>query len=162
MERTASALSLDASGWRSLAWAAAGALFAVALPLLLITSNVRLIINSSALYEWDFNRYEIESRTGLSREELRSAAAQIRSYFNNDEALLNVRVRFAEEPVRDRRQDQIGPIARGDQKRVRGKLPKGVLRTRDAQDHLPHAVLHLLLAVEDLSSCGGQHLPDRR
>lgn len=99
MERTVSALSLDARGWRSLAWAAAAALFAVALPLLLISSNVRLIINSSALYEWDFNRYEIESRTGLPREELRSAAAQIRTYFNNDEALLDVRVRFAEEPV---------------------------------------------------------------
>ncbi len=99
MERTVSALSLDARGWRSLAWAAAGALFAVALPLLLISSNVRLIINSSALYEWDFNRYEIESRTGLSREELRSAASQIRTYFNNDEELLDVRVRFAEDPV---------------------------------------------------------------
>jgi integral membrane protein (TIGR01906 family) len=99
VERTVSALSLDARGWRSLAWGAAGVLFAVALPILLISSNVRLIVNSTRLYEWDFNRYEIESRTGLSRDELRSAAAQIRTYFNNDEELLDLRVSFGDGPV---------------------------------------------------------------
>ena len=99
MERTVSAPSLDARGWRSLAWGAAGAIFAVALPLLLISTNVRLIVNSTRLYEWDFDRYEIEARTGLPREELRSAAAQIRTYFNNDDEFLDVRVRFGGDPV---------------------------------------------------------------
>ena len=84
---------------RRLVWAAATALFAISLPLLLITGNVRFIINSTQLYEWDFNRYDIESRIGLPRAELRSAARQIVDYFNDDTEFLDVRVKLDGEEV---------------------------------------------------------------
>lgn len=93
--RRARALSVlrspRASSWT---WRGAGALFAIALPLLLISGSVRMIINAAWLYEWDFSRYNVERRTGLPREELRSAANQIVDYFNNDEEFLDVRVSF--------------------------------------------------------------------
>ena len=80
----------------SLLWCVGGLAFAIAVPIMLISSNVRLIIKSDFLYEWDFNRYEIELRTGLSREELRSVTRQIRDYFSNEEKFLNVRVDIGE------------------------------------------------------------------
>ncbi len=84
---------------RWFAWVAATAMFAITLPFLLIATNARLVINSSQLYEWDFNRYDIESRTGLPRSELRSATGQIVDYFNNDEEFLDIRVRVGGEVV---------------------------------------------------------------
>ena len=66
--------------------------FAVALPVFLICSNVRLVINSPLLYEYDFARYGIESRTGLPKEEFRRATDQIVDYFNGSDEWLDVRV----------------------------------------------------------------------
>ena len=70
-------------------WVATAILAGIALPLFLITGNVRVITNSSWLYEYDFNRYNIERRTGLPREELRRASNDITDYFNNDDELLD-------------------------------------------------------------------------
>lgn len=81
---------------KSLMWFVSGLALAIAVPIMLISSNVRLIIQSDFLYEWDFNRYEIELHTGLSREELRSVTRQIRDYFGNEEKFLNVRVGIGE------------------------------------------------------------------
>ncbi|NQW16473.1 MAG: TIGR01906 family membrane protein [Chloroflexi bacterium] len=75
-------------------WAAGAILAGIALPLFLITGNVRVITNSSWLYEYDFNRYNIERRTGLPREELRRASDDIVDYFNNDEEFLATLVNF--------------------------------------------------------------------
>ena len=67
-------------------------LFIAAVPVFLIAANVRWVIGSPLLYGYGFDRYDIPSVTGIEREELLSAARQIREYFGNDEELLTVSV----------------------------------------------------------------------
>jgi integral membrane protein (TIGR01906 family) len=73
---------------------AAIALFIAAFPVFLIATNARWVINAPVLYSYGFDKYEIPDRTQIDRAELLLAAKQIRDYFNNDEELLDVRVRF--------------------------------------------------------------------
>ena len=67
-------------------------LFVAAVPVFLIATNVRWVINAPLLYSYGFDRYNIPAYTGIERSELLSAARQIRDYFNNDEEYLAVRV----------------------------------------------------------------------
>ena len=71
---------------------AAVGLFVAAIPLFLITTNVRWVINAPVLYSYGFDKYKIPNRTGIEREELLSAGRQIRDYFNNNEKFLAVSV----------------------------------------------------------------------
>lgn len=66
--------------------------FVLAFLIFLVTSNVRLAFNSIALYEFGFDRHNVESTTGLTESQLSEVATQIRDYFNSDEELLDVRV----------------------------------------------------------------------
>ena len=72
-------------------------LFLVAVPLFLITTNVRLAVNSSWLYSYGFDKYNIAAVTGIQKDELMRAARQIRSYFYNSEEFLDVRVKLGGE-----------------------------------------------------------------
>ena len=72
--------------------AVAVALFIALVPLLLIASGVRLVINLPALYSYGFDRYGIAEYTGIERADLIAAGAAIRDYFNNDEEDLIIRV----------------------------------------------------------------------
>lgn len=67
-------------------------IFTLCVPLFLITTNARIVINAPALYSYGFDRYDIPELTGVERSELISAASQIREYFNNDEEYLDVRI----------------------------------------------------------------------
>ena len=67
--------------------------FVIAIPLFLIITNLRVVVNAPLLYSYGFDQYEIERATGIEREELLSAGKQIRDYFNNEERWLDVRVR---------------------------------------------------------------------
>jgi integral membrane protein (TIGR01906 family) len=69
-------------------------LFVVALPLFLISTNVRLIVNWPWLYSNGFDKYDIPNSTPepIERGELLSAAEQIRDYFNNDDEFIDLRV----------------------------------------------------------------------
>ena len=67
-------------------------LFVVVVPLFLISTNVRLMVNWPWLYSNGFDKYDIPSRTGIERPELISAGEQIRDYFNNDDELIDIRV----------------------------------------------------------------------
>lgn len=69
----------------------AAVLFTVLVPLLLITSSVRFVINLPALYSYGFDRYEIAEYTRIERADLIAAGKQIRDYFNNDERDLIIR-----------------------------------------------------------------------
>ena len=60
------------------------ALFIICVPLLLITTNVRIVLNSATMYDYGFNKYKIEKYTGIEFEQLQAAGQQIRDYFNND------------------------------------------------------------------------------
>ncbi len=71
---------------------AAAVVFVAFVPLLLISTNVRLVINFPGLYSYGFDRYDIPRRTGIERAELIDAGRQIRTYFNDDTERLDVRV----------------------------------------------------------------------
>ena len=59
--------------------------FIVALPVALLTTNIRLLANAPSVYDYAFDRYNAEDTTGLSRADLDGTAAALRRYFNNDE-----------------------------------------------------------------------------
>jgi integral membrane protein (TIGR01906 family) len=60
-------------------------IFIIALPVALVTTNVRLLLNAPLVYDYAFDRYNAEETTGMSREDLDATAASLREYFNNDE-----------------------------------------------------------------------------
>ena len=71
---------------------ALGSILAVlAILVLLTTSSLRFAINAGALYEYDFDQYDISLRTGIPRPELTRIGAEIRDYFNNDEVFIDPR-----------------------------------------------------------------------
>ena len=59
-------------------------LFVLSIPLLLITSNVRWAANEPRLYEYSFDHYDAEARTGVARNELDFAGRDLIRYFNDD------------------------------------------------------------------------------
>ena len=67
---------------------AAVTVFVTVVPIFLIATTVRLVINFPPLYSYGFDKYNIAAYTGIERKDLLSAAARIRDYFNNDEELL--------------------------------------------------------------------------
>ena len=67
-------------------------LFFVCVPAFLITTNVRLVLNSGTLYDYGFNKYKIEKYTGIEYEQLQIAGQQIRDYFNNDEDKITISI----------------------------------------------------------------------
>lgn len=59
--------------------------FILALPIALVTTNIRLLANAPLVYDYAFDRYDAEEATGLSRADLDATAKALRTYFNNDE-----------------------------------------------------------------------------
>ena len=59
--------------------------FVVALPVALLTTNIRLLLNAPLAYDYAFDRYDAEESTGLARSDLDGVGAALREYFNNDE-----------------------------------------------------------------------------
>jgi integral membrane protein (TIGR01906 family) len=78
----------------TLAVAAASFLFAVALPVFLISGSVRSLVTSSVLYDYGWWRYDAAGRTGLPPAELDSIAVQFRDYFTGDDESLDLRASF--------------------------------------------------------------------
>lgn len=66
-----------------LLWRLAGVFATLCLPAFLITANLRLVVNSPALYEYGFKRYNVPAITGLPMDQLLSVARQTREYFNS-------------------------------------------------------------------------------
>ncbi len=54
-----------------------------AIPVLLVATNLRIAINSQALYRYDFEHFGIPSVTGLSLSQLDTVGAQMIDYFNS-------------------------------------------------------------------------------
>lgn len=65
-------------------------LFILSIPVFLITTNTRLLINSPFVYSMEFNKMDIASKTKIEPQELLSISQQIRSYFNNNQDYLNI------------------------------------------------------------------------
>ena len=64
----------------------------IAVPLALVGTNARIVINSQFLYEYGFDKYDIVARTGIDRKDLLSASEQITEYFSDREDLLDLKV----------------------------------------------------------------------
>ena len=56
-------------------------LILIAVPLLLIATNVRSVVAFPYLYSYGFEKYDIEAYTGIEIEQLELAGKQIRDYF---------------------------------------------------------------------------------
>lgn len=99
----------DASGPRSVRrrvrWLAAGA-FILAVPLFLITTNVRQVTNDRAFYERGFARWDVARRTGLTPAQLRDVAQAFIDYFAGASTALDLRVELAaaERPLFNQRE----------------------------------------------------------
>ena len=63
----------------------------VAVPLFLITTNLRVVINSGWLYTYGFDKYDIAARTGIEKPELRRISREIKGYFNSPRERLDIR-----------------------------------------------------------------------
>jgi integral membrane protein (TIGR01906 family) len=75
-----------------LARVATAVVLVLVIPIFLITSNVRWVINAPFLYSYGFDHYRIPERTGIERAELLKAGRQLRDYLNNGEEFVDVRV----------------------------------------------------------------------
>lgn len=67
-------------------------LFVVALPLLIITTNVRFAATETRLWEWGFSRHDVATTTGVDRAQLDRAADEMVDYFTNDAPYLRTQV----------------------------------------------------------------------
>ena len=81
-------------GWgRPLRWLAA-ALFIVAVPVFLVTGSITWAFNNIGLYEGGFEKYRIAWVSGITPEDLRQVALDLRAYFNSGDEPLDVRTRI--------------------------------------------------------------------
>ena len=69
-------------------------MFVALVPVFLVVSSVRWVVNAPVLYDYGFDKYEISLRTRIEKSELLLAAGYIREYFNNDQEFLDVKIRF--------------------------------------------------------------------
>ena len=68
----------------------AAACFIIALPIFLITSNVRILASEVRFYERGFREYDAPEATGLPLSELDRAAREIIDYFENDTETIRI------------------------------------------------------------------------
>ena len=71
---------------------AAKCLFILCLPILLLTASIGWEINSTCLYKYGFEKYNISQTTGIAEVELETAARGLISYFNSGEEYISLSV----------------------------------------------------------------------
>ena len=71
---------------------AAGVVFILCIPCLLLTATTAIAFNSLSLYEYGFDTYDVVSTTGLARTELVKSAETLISYFNSGEEYIDLTV----------------------------------------------------------------------
>ena len=76
---------------KTLARIAAGC-YIVALPILLITSNIRFLVSDVSFYKHGFREFDAPAATGVSMPQLDAAGQQIVDYFHNGDDQLHVLV----------------------------------------------------------------------
>jgi integral membrane protein (TIGR01906 family) len=62
----------------------------IALPVFLVTFNVRVLFNAPIVYNTGFARNDIAGTTGLPSSEIERVGDEIREYFNNDEEYMSI------------------------------------------------------------------------
>jgi len=77
-------------------------LFAVALPLLAVTTGIRVLFSLPQVYDYSVTRYDAPAITGIPESELKRANRELARYFTDDRPLLELEVTDA--------QGQRGPL----------------------------------------------------
>jgi integral membrane protein (TIGR01906 family) len=67
-------------------------LFLLSVPIALVTTNIRFMANEPRVYRYAIDEFNAVATTGIAREELIRAGADIRAYFNNGEDTLAIEV----------------------------------------------------------------------
>lgn len=67
-------------------------IIAVAIPFLLLSSNISWVVNWPPLYSYGFEKYDVDLYTGIQIKQLVSAGKQIRDYFGDEKEFITVRV----------------------------------------------------------------------
>ena len=70
----------------------AALLFVVALPVGLIPTNIRIVMNEPRVYQYAVDHFHTTGTTGIPRSELLRASGQLRDYFNSKRGDIAVRV----------------------------------------------------------------------
>ncbi len=78
---------------RRMRWLPA-ALFIAAVPVFLVTGSITWAFNNIGLYESGFEKYRIAWVSGITPEDLRQVALDLRAYFNSGDEPLRVRTRI--------------------------------------------------------------------
>src|SRR3989304_8727492 len=68
-------------------------LFVLALPVLLVTTDLRIAVNETKLYEYGFSKYEkneLSGATRLSKDEYMLVAQKLIRYFNSDAEFVDI------------------------------------------------------------------------
>lgn len=64
----------------------------VCLPVVFFTTSIEIAFNSQWVYQRGFDKYDIETVTGIERSELKKASQGLISYFNSSEELVEITV----------------------------------------------------------------------
>ncbi len=67
-------------------------LFVLAIPAGLLTTNIRLMANEPRVYRYAIDEFDAVATSGIAREELLRAGAELRAYFNNGQDEVSIRV----------------------------------------------------------------------
>src|SRR3972149_3313331 len=67
-------------------------LFVLAVPVAIVTTNVRFLADEQRVYRYAVDEFGAVQTTGVSRDELLRAAAEIRAYFASGQDVLSIRV----------------------------------------------------------------------
>ena len=70
------------------------AVFIIAVPVFLVTGSITWAFNNIGLYEGGFEKYRIARTSGITTEDLRQVALELRAYFNSGDEPLEVRTRI--------------------------------------------------------------------
>lgn len=70
----------------------ASLIFILAVPVALVTTNIRWVANESRVYTYAIDQYNGVQTTGVDREDLLRGGAELREFFRNDAGTLEIRV----------------------------------------------------------------------
>lgn len=76
-----------------LAWGLATLLFLLALPVALLTGNVRWLVNELSFYQRGYERHSSYQATGIPKDELDRATGEMIAYFNSSQDFPGIQVR---------------------------------------------------------------------
>ncbi len=70
----------------------ASLLFVIAIPAAVLTSTIRFVFNEPHVYRYAIDNFDAVATSGLARQDLIRAGAEMRDYFNNNSDVVSIRV----------------------------------------------------------------------